>query len=118
MINIAVCDDESTFLKLFQDILEGYLNTLDIKYVEIYGHWIKIHTKTGVFNCYGSLTDYEKKWKKYGFVRTHKSYLVNAWYIYSILKDTVTLESGEEIMLSRSKVQEVMKKFEVIMRSI
>ena len=77
-----------------------------------------MHTKAGTFDCYGSLKDYEKQWEKYGFIRTHKSYLVNIWYIYSILKDTIILDGGEEIMLSRSKASEVMKKFEVIMRSI
>lgn len=94
------------------------MSVKDIKYVEIYGHCIKIHTKAGTFDCYGSLTDYEKRWEKYGFIRTHKSYLVNVWYIYSILKDTIILDSGEEVMLSRRKASEVMKKFEVIMRSI
>lgn len=91
----------------------------EIKYAEIYGHWIKIHTKgKKVFNCYGSLKDFEEQWEKYDFVRTHKSYLVNARYIYSIRKDTVILEDGEEVILSRSKTQDVMNKFEMIMRSV
>lgn len=91
----------------------------DIKYAEIYGHWIKIHTRVGsFFYCYGSLKEFEKQWEKYGFVRTHKSYLINGHYIYSIQKDTVIMDGGEKVILSRNRAQNVMKKFEMIMRSI
>lgn len=95
------------------------LSVKNITFAEIYGHWIKIHTKDGkVFECYGSLSAYEKQWEKYGFVRTHKSYLANGWYIYSIQKNTVVLDSGEEILLGRKRAHNVREKFEILMRSI
>lgn len=95
------------------------LSVRNITFAEIYGHWIKIHTTDGKhFECYGSLSAYEKEWEKYGFVRTHKSYLVNCRYIYSIQKNTVILDSGENILLSRSKARAVREKFEIIMRNM
>lgn len=95
------------------------ISVKDIAYAEIYGHWIKIHPKEGgTFDCYGSLSDYERQWDKYGFVRTHKSYLVNVRYIYSILKDTVVLDGGERVLLGRNRVRKVREKFEMMMRCI
>lgn len=91
----------------------------NIVFAEIYGHWIKIHTTDGkVYECYGSLSAYEKQWEEFSFARTHKSYLVNCRYIYSIQKDTVILDSGEKILLSRNKAKTVREKFEVMMRSM
>lgn len=99
----------------------GYImmSAKDIKYAEIYDHVIKIHTiEDKVFTCYGKLSDYEKQWDEYGFVRTHKSYLVNGWYIYSIQENMVILDGGEEILLSRRRETAVREKFEALMRSI
>ena len=76
----------------------------NIKYAEIYDHFIHVHTiEEEEFTGYGKLSDYEKQWEEYGFIRTHKSYLVNGWYIDSIQENTVVLKGGEKVLLSRRR---------------
>lgn len=94
------------------------LSIKDIRYAEIYDHLVKIHTLEEVFDCHGKLSEYEEQWKQYGFIRTHKSYLVNGRHIYSIRENTVTLDNGIEISLSRRRKKEVRRKFEFLMRSV
>lgn len=100
---------------------KGYImmSIKDVKYAEIYDHLIKIHTTEGeVYKCYGKLSDYEKQWEQFGFIRTHKSYLVNGWCIYSIRGNAVILDGGKEILLSRRRETAVREKFEYLMRSV
>lgn len=109
---------KNSFLSLHTPSGSITLRVKDIKYAEVYDHVIKIHTIEGEkFSCYGKLSDYEKQWEKHGFIRTHKSYLVNGLYIYSIRENTVVLDSGEEILLSRRRKTAVKEKFETLMRN-
>lgn len=88
------------------------LNINNIEYMEIYTHSIQIYTVNGeVLECYGSLSELEKQLKGFGFVRTHKSYLVNCRYIFSIEKNRIVLDNKTEIPLSRYRVDTVRSKF-------
>ena len=46
---------------------------------------IVIHTKQGDHTVYARLNDMEDRLKPHGFLRIHKSFLVNWQYIYSIV---------------------------------
>lgn len=84
----------------------------DLQYIEIYGHRLLVHVKSGEpLECYGSLSDLEKELLRYDFVRTHKSFLVNCACIYSIEKNRVILDDKTEIPLSRYKSETVRNKF-------
>lgn len=50
------------------------------------------------------------------FVRIHKSYVVNLKHIRNIFKDTVTLENGEELPLSRHRSKELRQQFLTYMK--
>ena len=67
--------------------------------------------------CYGSLSNFEKQLAPFDFIRTHKSYLVNCKYIYSIEKGQIVLDDKTEILLSRHRVNEVKNKFKNYIRS-
>lgn len=67
--------------------------------------------------CYGSLTDFEQKLAPFGFIRVHKSYLVNCRYIYAVGKRQVILDDKTEILLSRYRVNEVKNKLRNFIRS-
>lgn len=96
---------------------EVFLDTEEIEYIEIYGHWLQIHGSGGRdIECYGSLSEFEKRLLPFGFVRTHKSYLVNCKYIYSIENGQVVLDDGTGILLSRYKAEAVRKAFLNYMR--
>lgn len=97
---------------------EVFLDLHDIEYIEIYGHWLHVRVAGGGhIECYGSLSKLEKQLAPFGFLRTHKSYLVNCRYIYSIEKGKVVLDDKTEILLSRYKADEIRSKFRDYMRS-
>lgn len=98
---------------------EAVLNIDDIEYIEIYGHQIRIIVTAGdPLECYGSLSMLEKQLTDLDFVRTHKSYLVNCKYIFSIEKNRVILDNKAEIPLSRQKADIVKSKFKNHLRSM
>ena len=66
----------------------------------------------------GTLNEYEERLKDVGFIRVHKSYLVNFRFIESIGKTTVTLTDGSTLALSRNRVAETKKKLLVFSRNI
>lgn len=49
------------------------------------------------------LADYYEELKKYGFIHAHKSYIVNAEYIVMRNPNSVVVEGGWELNVSRSK---------------
>lgn len=88
-----------------------FLNVGEIKYLESLGHWIRVYLQNGeMLECYGSLSDMEERLFELDFVRTHKSYLVNCRYVYSIERGRVILEDKTEIPLSRYKSDSVKRK--------
>lgn len=98
---------------------EVVLNIDDIEYIEIYGHQIRIIIAGGApLECYGSLSVLEKQLIDFDFVRTHKSYLVNCKYIFSIEKNRIILDNKTEIPLSRQKADIVKSKFKNHLRSM
>lgn len=75
----------------------------DILYFESNMRTLSVCCKGGKINFTGKISDLEDNLAESGFVRIHKSYLVNLEYVRNIFKDTVTLENGEELPLSRHK---------------
>ncbi len=95
-----------------------YLLADEIEYIEVYGHWLRVVVTNGEpIECYGSLSDMEKRLRSAGFVRTYKSYLVNFKYVYSLEKTKVIMDNKNEIPLSRYKADEVKEKFKEYLRS-
>lgn len=97
---------------------EFLLDVDNIEYIEIYTHSIQVYTVDGeILECYGSLSALEKQLNAFDFVRTHKSYLVNCRYIFSIEKNRIILDDKTEIPLSRYKIDTVKSKFKNHLRS-
>lgn len=97
---------------------EVFLDLREVAYIEIYGHWLHVCVAGGGnIECYGSLSELERQLEPFGFLRTHKSYLVNCRYIYSIEKRQIILDDQTVILLSRYKADEVREKFRNYMRS-
>lgn len=79
----------------------------EIVYIEVFGHYTTMHTVTREFEVLKTLSAIEKQLQNKGFVRTHKSFLVNCNYIFSIEKKCVVLNTGQEIPLSRHRINDV-----------
>ena len=60
--------------------------------------------------CTGTLVKLEEQLSTKGFIRCHKSFLVNAAYIQNIKRYTFTLQNGIQVPIGKSsynRVQEV-----------
>lgn len=81
-----------------------------IKFFEVYGHTVTIVCEGEKIQVCGTMKEYDECLKERGFIRIHKSYLVNFRYIYLVEKNDVTLTCGKKLPLSRKRVDEVRKR--------
>lgn len=61
---------------------------------------------------HGTLKFYEEEWSSYGFLRTHKNYLVNVKYIMEVGARTIRLSNDIELDMGknrRKKIAELVK---------
>lgn len=79
----------------------------DINYIEVYGHETLVHTENAVLTTSKALSAIEKELSEYGFIRTHKSYIVNTRYIFSVERNSTILSNGENLPVSRTKLTDV-----------
>lgn len=75
-------------------------------YFRSIAHKVTAFTKKGTQEFYGKLGEVEEQVPAY-FIRIHKSYLVNSYYIQSYRSDKVILCNGEELIISRSYKERV-----------
>lgn len=77
------------------------------------------HQKTSfrlAVRCY-TMEQLEKLMAPFGFLRIHKSYLVNHRFIYQIQKDHVILQPDDEVLpLSRRRASEIRERYRILMR--
>ena len=79
----------------------------DINYIEVYGHETLVHTANAVLTTSKALSAIEKELSEYGFIRTHKSYIVNTRYIFSVERNSIILSNGENLPVGRNKLTDV-----------
>jgi len=65
-----------------------------------------------------TLAQCEEKLKSRGFVRIHRSFLVNMYHIRHMDKDSVVLDNGERLYISRHRYAEVKLRFENYIRHL
>lgn len=90
----------------------------DIFYLESNRHEITIHLTEGTAVTNEPLSQCEEKLKGAGFIRIHKSYLVNMFHIKKIDKDSLTLSNDECLYISRYRYAEVKLTFEHYIRHL
>ena len=77
------------------------LNAVDVMFAEAMGHVLQLHTIDGMTHeARMSMKDAEKLLGE-GFVRCHRSYLVNLKHIRRITRTDVVLDNGKVLPLSR-----------------
>ena len=73
----------------------------DIRYFEIQQRIVTVVYAKERFEFYSTMMRLEEQLFNRGFVRTHKSFLVNKRYIHSIDSARVLLDSGEELPVGK-----------------
>lgn len=81
----------------------------NIYYFESNIRTIYLIAKDGTFTFTGKISEVEEQLRNVGFVRTHKSYIVNLKHVSNIFKESIILENKKEILLSKHKRKEVAK---------
>lgn len=89
----------------------------NILYIESCKHYLRIRHMDGECEMREKISNLEKWMSNYGFVQTHRSYLVNVRYMKMVRANEVELENGEILSVSRDKAQEVKKKQMIYLRS-
>lgn len=93
------------------------INVQDILFVEAMGHTLIFHLtpkdqKPGKqYNCYSTLTQMETELANRGFLRIHKSYLVNMVHIKKLNCSEVLLDSGTQLRVSSKTYAECKKQY-------
>ena len=86
-------------------VSDGELKTIatqDITYLEGDGKYCWIYTKEGTYHSSKTLNNIHQQLPPYCFFRVHKSYVINLFCIQSIKENTVTLNNGVCIQVSRA----------------
>lgn len=89
---------------------ETILSVKEILYFESMTHIITAVCGDGTYRICGTLREYEERMKNKGFIRIHKSYLVNFRHIRSVENNSVLLTSGKKLPLSRNKINDTKSK--------
>ena len=88
-----------------------------IKYFEVKGHQVTAFFDETEERVSGTMNEFEKRLKDVGFIRIHKSFLVNFRFIESIKKNNVILKDGTSLLLSRNRVAETKRKLLLFSRN-
>ena len=83
------------------------INPASVEWVEAYGNYVRIHTGDHAHLVRGTISGYEKHLAPSGFIRVHRSALVNIAHVMSLEPVvsgdyTVHLASGRDVVLSRT----------------
>lgn len=111
-------DLQSEFLLLKTPLGEVVRAVNRIKYFEVKGHNVTAFFDDTEERVSGTMKEYEERLKDVGFIRIHKSFLVNFRFIESVGKTTVTLTDGTTLLLSRNRVAETKRKMMIFSRNI
>lgn len=92
----------------------------NIKYFEVHGHNVTITCSDieGQIQVQGTISEYEKRFGDMGFIRIHKSYLVNFKYIASVEKECVYLTDSKKLPLSRNRANDAKRRILTLAKNL
>lgn len=102
--NLKTMENNLLFLQVNGEMIKFI--TDNIFYVEVFSHSCILHTTEGNVEIKISISELESKLGE-GFIRVHRSYLVNLEQIKKIAKTEIFLEDGSVVPLSRRKYTDV-----------
>ena len=84
------------------------LEQSDILYIESRAKKVEIHTRNDIVEAYAGIGELEKQLTE-NFYRCHRGYLVNMAFISEYSSDSIVLNNGETIILTKEKYGEFVK---------
>ena len=78
----------------------------EILYIEMYGHYAVVHTKTSEYRFRSTLKEIQAKLPQGYFALPHKSILVNFDHVRSASKTEIKMDNNDIIPISRRRHQE------------
>lgn len=114
---VVKLDREEKVLEIQTKDGKDVLSLKDVYYIESCRHYLLVYHKEGCSETRGKISGFEKWMADYGFIRVHRSYLVNVRYIRNIRPTGVEMDQGEMLPISRDKIQEIKKQHMVYLRS-
>lgn len=95
--------------KILFDCVEGSVPIClsGILFIEAYGHKNTIHTDTRDYHIYEYMDSLEQRLSGEGFVRVHRSYIVNPKHVANINNYMITLDDGSEIPVPKARYKNV-----------
>lgn len=94
--------------------MKGVLYSVPVKeisYIESNARMLRLVSDQGEYSFYGKLDDTAQDRRLAGFIRCHKSFLVNPAFIERIDGGTIALAGGQTLPVSRSNVKRVKQEF-------
>jgi DNA-binding LytR/AlgR family response regulator len=82
----------------------------EILFVESSRKQVAIHTKNGVIECYGKISEFAEKLSS-DFYKCHRCYIVNMAHIARFSAKAIMLSGGQEVFLAREKYQGFVKAY-------
>lgn len=90
---------------------------VDIMYFESFKHTIVLHSRDEKrYNIPYTLEQLQTSYESLGFIRIHKSYIVNYKYIFEINKNSLILDNSAELPVSRHRLSDVKKQYSYFTR--
>lgn len=83
----------------------------DIIYIETFRHKNLFISEAQTYSIYKKLDEIQQQLSELGFVRAHRSFLINMRYIEKISSYVMTLTTGKEISVPKARYQEVKRIF-------
>lgn len=83
----------------------------EILYLEVLGHSVSIVTETETYSLNASLNSFEQELEGHGFLRVHKSFLVNMRHIRKFQCRELTLHNGTALRVSEKSYAEQKRKY-------
>lgn len=84
------------------------LEQSEVLYIESRAKKVEIHTRTDIVEAYAGIGELEKQLTE-SFYRCHRGYLVNMAFISEYSNDSIRLNNGETIILTKEKYGEFVK---------
>lgn len=75
----------------------------DIRYVEVMGNDLSVHTERENIECLGSLSETFRAVSPKQFYRCHRSFLVNMRYVRSLHRYHFLMKNGDEVAVAKNR---------------